>query len=249
MYTSNRNGSALVLVLVASVFLIILTAGAYQYFKMNADTQIWAKDRIQAKLTAEAGINLATHMLVSGASLPPGTAPQDILGTEVSFFDLPGDMGAVYATVDPSDANEQVTSANAYKIRCIATVPGRTMDTYGMESILMPENLARFSVFMDNPSTGGYYGDGYRFDGPFYANGPVNVQSSSPTHDNDPFFYTFRLTSDYYVTSGGTHVTTPATGNLQMRPYNRLSMGAPYFELGIDPIPFGAGELDWQGVR
>jgi Tfp pilus assembly protein PilX len=249
MHTRGKRGSALVLVLIASVFLIVLTSGAYQYFKMNARTQTWARDRIQAKLTAEAGINLATHKLVAGASLPSGNLPQDILGGENSFFDLPGDMGSVYATVDPSDINSEVTSANAYRIRCIAAVPGTTIETYGMESIVMPENLARFSVFMDDPSTNGYYADGYRFDGPFYANGPVRVISYSTSSDNDPFFYTFRLTSDYYLSIGSTHRTTPAVGNLQMRPYNRLSMGAPYFELGVDTIPFGADELNWQGVK
>jgi hypothetical protein len=123
------------------------------------------------------------------------------------------------------------------------------MDTYGMQSIVMPENLARFSVFMDNPSTGGYYADGYRFDGPFYANGPVRVRSSSVSSANDPFFYSFNLTSGYYVSQGNTHITTPKTGNLEMQPYNRLSMGPPFFDLNVDPIPFGANELDWQGVR
>ncbi len=249
MYTNNTRGSALVLVLIASVFLIILTAGAYQYFKMNSNTQIWARDRIQAKLSAEAGINLATHMLMAGASLPADSLPEDILGTEISFFDLPGDIGSVYASVDPSNSNNKVTSANAYLIRCIASVPGLTMDTYGMQSIVMPENLARFSVFMNNPSTSGYYGDGYRFDGPFYANGPVRVISTSPSSENDPFFYSFRLTSGYYVSQGNTPITTPSTGNLEMQPYNRLLMGPPFFDLNVDPIPFGEDELDWEGVR
>ncbi len=249
MYTNNTRGSALVLVLVASVFLIILTAGAYQYFKMNANTQIWARDRIQAKLSAEAGVNLATHMLTAGAALPPDSNPGDILGTENSFYDLPGGMGSVYASVDPSNENDRVTSANAYMIRCLARVPGRTMDTYGMQCIVMPENLARFSVFMDNPTTNGYYTDGYRFDGPFYANGAVRVISPSASTENDPFFYSFNLTSGYYLSQGNTHRTTPSNGNLQMQPFNRLSMGPPFFDLNVDPIPFGANELNWQGVR
>jgi len=250
MKTLNRKGSALVLVLVASMFLIVLTAGAFRYFQTNVDTQIWTRDRIQAKLSAEAGINLATHMLIAGASLPTALEPAPILGTETSPFVLPGGMGSVYATVDPSNQNEYVVTANAFMIRCISTVPGTTLETFGMASIVMPENLARFSVFMENPNTSGYYGDGYRFDGPFYANGPIRVQSSSATHENDPFFYSLRLTSDYYLAVGSTHQTTPTDGgNLEMRPYHRLCLGAPYFELGIDPIPFGEDELDWQGVR
>lgn len=252
MKTSNKRGSALALVLIASMFLIILTAGAFRYFQTNVDTQIFTQDRIQAKLSAEAGVNLATHMLIAGASLPSDSLPQPILGTEFTPFDLPGGMGSVFVTVDPSNENDVIVTANAFRIRCIANVSGSTMETYGMESIIMPENLARFSVFMDDPSGNGYYGDGYRFDGPFYANGPINIYSFSPTHESDVFFYSFSLTSDYYVygtNSGGSHETTPAAGNLEMRPYHRLLLGAPYFELGVDPIPFGSDELDWQGVR
>ena len=252
MRNSNEKGSALVLVVVASIFLIILTGAAYTYFSNNVDTQIWARDRIQARLSAEAGVNLATHMLIAGEALPVNTDPQDFIGTYSSSVALPGDLGDVYVSVDGNENNTKITSANAYRIRCLATIPGNTIETYGMEGIVMPQNLARFSVFMNNPSTGGFYGDGYRFDGPFYANGPICVFSSSSGSEFDPFFYSFHLTSDYYIygqNSGGSHETTPTAGNLEMQPYNRLSMGSPYFELGVDPIPFGPSELNWQGVK
>jgi len=239
------------LVVIAAIFLIILTGAAYQYFKMSADTQIWTKEKIQASLTAQAGVNLATHMLVAGASLPTDTLPVPILGTESTPFDLPYGMGSVYATVDPSRENKNIILANAFMITCIAWTAGSQVETYGMKSIIMPVNLARFAVFMDEPSLDGYYGDGYRFDGPFYANGPVRIYSESQGSTNDVFFYSFNLTSDYYIygTGGTTQATTPIYGKLQMRPIERLSMGAPYFELGVEPIPFGASELNWQGVR
>ncbi len=250
MIHKNQTGSALVLVLVASMFLIILTAGAFRYFQTNVDTQIWTRDRIQAKLSAEAGVNLATHMLVAGAATPATTTPEAILGTETSHFTLPGDMGTIYATVDPSDKNPEVTTANAYMIRCISFVPGHTIESFGMESIIMPENLARFSVFQDDPPSNLHYSDGYRFDGPFYANGPVRIGSNSATHENDIFFYSYKTTSPYWIyNNSGSHETTPAAGNVEMRPYHRLNMGAPYFELNVDTIPFGAAELNWQGVE
>lgn len=240
------------LVVVAAIFLIILTGALYTYLKSNVNTQVWTRDRMQARFSAEGAINLATHMLVAGASLPDTLTATPILGTISSFEALPGEMGSAFVTVDPNDSNKVVTSANAFMLRCIAEVQGSTIETYGMQAIVMPENLARFSVFMDDPSTDGYYADGYRFDGPFYANGPICIYSSSPTHDNDPFFYSLQLTSDYYIYgtgAGGSHETTPAAGNLQMQPYNRLLMGPPYFELGIEPIPFGPDELDWEGAR
>ena len=250
MRTDNRRGSALILVLIASLFLIILTAGAFRYFQTSVDSQIWTRDRIQAKLSAEAGVNLATHYLMGGASLPTDSTPAPILGTEMTPFVLPGDIGSVYATVDPSNENDQVTTANAYMIRCVAYDAGE--EEFGIEAIVMPENLARFSVFMDEPSLDGYYGDGYRFDGPFYANGPIAVFSYSATHENDVFFYSLSLTSDHYAYSTfgpGVSAYAPAIGNLEMRPYERLCLGAPYFEMSVDTIPFGSDELDWQAVR
>ncbi len=252
MIRKNQTGSALVLVLVASMFLIILTAGAFRYFQTNVDTQIWTRERIQAKLSAEAGVNLSTHMLIAGAGLPSSDAPEPILGTEISHFILPGDMGTIYATVDPSNRNPEITTANAYMIRCISFVQGHTIESFGMESIIMPENLARFSVFQDNPSLNGYYPDGYRFDGPFYSNGPTIIFSESVTHENDVFFYSYNSTSPYWIygkNQHGSHETTPAAGNLEMRPYHRLNLGAPYFELNVDTIAFGAAELNWQGVE
>lgn len=239
------------LVLISSVFLIILTGAAYQYFKNSVDTQIWTADRIQAKLSAEAALNLATHMVVAGASLPQPGAPIPVLGTPTTHYSLPGDLGSAYVTVQAMPGNEQEITANAFTLHCIAWPPGTAIDSYGLRATVMPTNLARFSVFMDDPTVDGYYDDGYRFDGPFYANGPIRVYSESQTHENDVFFYSLSLTSDYYEygTSSGTAVTTPAYGKLQMRPYDRLSMGAPYFELGVEPIPFGPTELNWQGIR
>lgn len=205
MNKTNEKGSALILVIVSAMFLIILTGALYTYLKSNVDTQVWTRERIQAKLSAEAGINLATHMLVAGAELPTNLLPQDILGSPTSFEVLPGDMGSAYATVDPYDSNKVVTSANAFRLRCIANVSGSTVETWGMESIVMPENLARFSVFMNNPSTSGYYGDGYRFDGPFYANGPISIYSSSPTHATTP-------SSTAFSSHRTTTCTEPAPG-------------------------------------
>ncbi|MCK5133154.1 MAG: hypothetical protein KAR40_13515 [Candidatus Sabulitectum sp.] len=250
MNTIHRRGSALIMVLIASMFLIILTAGAFRYFQTNVTAQIWTRERIQAKLSAEAGINLATHMLIAGASLPADTLPNDFLGTEFLPMDLPGGMGSVYATVDPNNNNRKIIMANAFLIRCVAFVSGTTLESYGMATIVMPENLARFSVFMDDPSTGGYYDDGYRFDGPFYANGPVWVQSEDFTSENDVFFYSFELTSNYYLYGPSkSYETTPSVGKLEMQPHHRLILGAPYFDLGVDTIPFGSSELNWQGVR
>ncbi|PIE52396.1 hypothetical protein CSA37_06290 [Candidatus Fermentibacteria bacterium] len=249
MSDRNRQGSALMLVVIAAIFLIILTGALYTYLKYNTESHIWTRDRMQSRYTAEAGIHLATHMVVAGASLPTASSPEDILGTVSSPEVLPGSLGSAYVTVHSNRNNEDLISSNAYMFNCIGFNPGGS-DSTGVRAVVSPLNLARFSVFMDDPTIEGAYTDGYRFDGPFYANGPVRVVSDTPNHEKDPFFYSFQLTSDYYVSDwSGTHATGPAIGNLQMRPFERLSMGAPYFELEVDTIPFGKNEINWQGVR
>ncbi|MFO7626387.1 MAG: hypothetical protein R6V62_03935 [Candidatus Fermentibacteraceae bacterium] len=251
--TRKTAGSALILVMISGIFLIILVGAAYTYFKTSGDTQAWAVEKIQARYAAESGANLAVHMIMGGADVPQGGEPDWFMGGEFSWFTLPDPLGEVKVVVDPNNNNDQVSVANAYEVRSVGRVSGHGgYFSYGVRTAMMPENVARFSVFMDDPSTDGYYGDGYKFDGPFYANGPVCVYSSSIGTTNDPFFYSFTNTASYYIygqSGAGVHATTPQIGNLQMQPYNRLRMGAPWFELNAEPIPFGSGELEWTSVR
>ncbi len=251
----KTKGSALMLVIISALFLIILTGAAYTYLRSSGDTQRWSRDRIQVKLTAESGANLAVHMIMGGEDIPQGKEPEWFLGDGLTWFQLPDPLGEVMVVVDPNDLNDRVLSANAYEVRClgrISTTEGPL--TFGMSTGVMPENVARFSVFMDDPDVSGYYGDGYKFDGPFYANGPVWIYSTSAGFNNDPYFYSLSLTSPYYLAqSTKIHATQPAVsgggGNLRLQPYDRMLMGQPYFELNADTIPFGSDELDWTSVR
>jgi len=109
-----------------------------------------------------------------------------------------------------------------------------------------------YNCFMDEPTLDGYYGDGYHFGGPYRANGPVVIYSSSPGRDNDIFFYSFTLSSDHYVygpSGSGPHVTVPHYENLWIEPYENMEQGPPWFNLGVDPLPFGADQVEWQIVR
>ncbi len=109
-----------------------------------------------------------------------------------------------------------------------------------------------YNYFLGEPTLNGYYCDGYHFGGPFRANGPVLVYSSSPGRDNDVFFYSFTLSSDYYVygpSSSGPLITVPHYENLWIEPYENMEQGPPWFNLGVDPLPFGADQVEWQIVR
>jgi len=250
-----RKGSALVLVLITSVVFTILIGALFMLFKMNTESQMWARDRIQARYTAEAGASLAVHMIMGGEDVPQGDSARIFLPeVEGSWFDLPGDdLGDVIVYVDPNDQNFQVLDANAYEIRALGRVTtANGYRTHCSAVAMSPENFARFAAFQHAPDLGGYYGDGYRFDGPFYANGPVCIWSASAGRSNDPLFYSITLTSDYYYNSQGTAsnpTSVPHVGDLWVEPYERHSLGAPYFEMGAEPIPFGPDELNWQVVE
>ena len=108
-----------------------------------------------------------------------------------------------------------------------------------------------YNYFHDEPILTGYFADGHFFGGPFRVNGPILLTSNSPGRDNDPYFYSFTLSSDYYIygTSSGPHVSVPHYENLWIEPYEMMEQGAPWFNLGADELPFSATEVDWPIVR
>jgi hypothetical protein len=253
MSNKARRGSALALVVLFGLVLSVLATAVYMLFKSNAESYRWNYNKLQARYSAEAGANLSVHMIMGGADVPQGTEPLQFLPDTGagSWYDLPGEMGEVMVWVDPNDHNPEVATGNAYQIRALAkrSVPSGE-GTYGMVTAVVPENFARFACFLNNPNTGGFYADGYHFDGPFYANGPVWIYSMSASTDNDPWFYSLQLTSAYYEAQGSHfHATTPVYGNLTIQPAERMTLGPPYFELNADTIPFGKDEVDWQAAR
>jgi len=257
----GRNGSALVVAVLTMMVLMILGGALFLLFQMNMSSYEWVEEELQAMYTAEAGANLATYMIVGGADLPQDTQPMQFLpDSGAGWYDLPtDDLGEVRVFVDPDSMNAMVSSGNAYAVRCLARLES-IEDTYhyGMETMVMPENFARFACFQEHPTTGGYYGDGYVFNGPFHSNGPFCIFSSSSTHDNDPFFYSLNIARQpsgegFYYYSAGTFgvnpTTTPETGDLQIQPIDLLLMGPPYFDLNVDSIPFGPTEVAWGNAR
>jgi hypothetical protein len=252
---ARERGSALALVVIFGLVLSILVAGLYVLFQSNTQSYVWKRNSMQARYSAEAGTALAVHMIMGGADVPGGDDPEAFLGDAQldSWESLPGGLGEVIVYVDPHDKNEAVASANSYAVRARARIP--TSDgymTYGMESAVSPQNFARFACFLNSPDLSGAYADGYRFDGPFFANGPVRLWSASSGRNNDPWFYSFQLTSDSYVYGWGSNTSNvphPPGSDLWVEPYERMLLGKPYFEMGADSIPFGPDEVNWESAR
>ncbi len=256
MRTNERRGSALVLVMISAVVLSILAGAVYMLFDANIRSQQWAKEQIQARFTAEAGANLSVYMIMGGADVPQGKLPVRFLpDTTVSgsWFDLGEGMGWVQAWVDPHDKNNQVSAANSYEVRVLSKVVSEDQSySYGIGTMILPRNFATYATFLNDGGggSGGYYGDYYRFDGPFHTNTSVNITSTTAGRDGDPWFYSISIVEDvyYYVHGGYAPTSVPQTGNLWIEPYEKMLMGEPYFSLGVDPIPFGSSEVMWQSA-
>ncbi len=108
-----------------------------------------------------------------------------------------------------------------------------------------------YNYFHDESILQGYFTDGHFLGGPFRVNGSIILKSSSPGRDNDPYFYSLTLSSDYYLYGGpsGPQLSVPHYDYLWIEPYELMEQGAPWFNLGADPLPFSADEVDWQTVR
>ena len=253
MKNKGDKGSALILVMVSAIVLSILVGALYTLFQSNASTQEWAMERIQARFTAEAGTNMAIHMIMEGEDVPQGTLPIQFLPETGDWYDMGDDLGWVLVFVDPHNANNEVAAANAYQVRCLSKVISENqVQMYGIASLILPRNFAVYATFLNNAGAG-YFGDGYRFDGPFHSNSVVQLSSATVGRDQDPWFYSFATADDHYLYRvPGTGITevayVPHHKNLYMEPYEKMLIGEPFFELSVDTIPFSSDEVNWEGA-
>ncbi len=253
MNKKGNKGSALILVMVSAIVLSILVGALYTLFQSNASTQEWAKERIQARFTAEAGTNMAIHMIMEGVDVPQGDDPIQFLPETGDWYDMGDDLGWVLVFVDPDNQNDEVAAANAYEVRCLSKVISEDqVQMYGIASLILPKNFAVFATFLNDPGPG-YFGDGYRFDGPFHSNSVVQLSSATVGRDTDPWFYSISIAADHYLYRiPGTGITeiaySPHHKNLYIEPYEKMLIGEPFFALGVDVIPFGSSEVGWQGA-
>ncbi len=256
MRRNKTKGSALILVMIAAVVLMILIGAVYMLFESNVRSQLWAKERIQARFTAEAGANLAVYMIMGGADVPQGDNPIRFLpDTTVSdnWLDLGGELGWVQAWVDPHDENDQISAANAYEVRVLSKVISEDqVHSYCIGTMILPRNFATYATFLNDGGggAGGWYGDSYRFDGPFHTNTSINIGSITAGREDDPWFYSLSIVEAvyYYVQGGYAPTSSVQIGNLWIEPYEKMLMGEPYIAFGVDPIPFSSDDVTWQGA-
>ena len=255
----GRRGSALVLAIITALVLSVLVGALFLLFQSNMAAYEWHKEELQCMYTAESGARLATYMILEGSDLPQKDTEQFLPESGNTWFSLPGeDLGETLVYVDPHRQNAEITASNAYVVRALGRiVVEEEAYTFGMENMLMPENFSKFSCFQNLGFASGYYGDGYRFDGPFHSNGPINIWSGSVGSLNDPYFYSLSIArrtggDGYYYgqsQAGGTLTDQPVIGALTIQPIDRMLMGPPFFDMHADSIPYGSSEVNWEPVE
>jgi hypothetical protein len=111
-------------------------------------------------------------------------------------------------------------------------------------------SFSYYCSFSHEPTILWYYGDSTVYNGPFRANGPIWLYSMTPGRDNDPWFQSLTLSSDYYLCGPMKQpAVAPQCGDLWIEPYELMVQGPPWFTLGTDPLPFGPDQVDWQALR
>jgi len=101
-----------------------------------------------------------------------------------------------------------------------------------------------------------YFADGTVMDGPVRSNGQMRLVSFTPGRENDPWFYSLSTALDSIYTRlpgspdwYGSILPHPEDSYLWVEPYELMEQGPPWFNLGVDEIPFGPDQVDWQSVR
>ncbi len=109
-----------------------------------------------------------------------------------------------------------------------------------------------YCYFHDDPIQSACFTDGYFCGGPFRVNGSVILASSTSGRNNDPHFYSFTLSSGYYIcgpSSSGPHANTSQYNRLWIELFEMMEQGAPWFNLGAEPLPFGAEQVEWAVLK
>lgn len=112
-----------------------------------------------------------------------------------------------------------------------------------------------YLLFLNTTGTG-VFSDGTVMNGPVRSNGPFLLRSLTPGRENDPWFYSLTSAADsIYTTLPDTFLFISSTEPhpegtyLWVEPYELMSQGPPWFNLGADSIPFGSENVDWQSAH
>jgi hypothetical protein len=238
MNSENRRGAVLVLVFVVTIVMSILVAAVYILFSGNVTSQEYARDRIGARFTAEAGARLAVHDLSLETELPLCTDPFYMPDDSSGWITVSGVQGRVFVVIDPRNIVPNPWAIRGVEIRSRGSVGSRTMD---VSMHFVPDAPSRYALLVNECIPAGFFTDGRIVKGPVHSNGIIDFSSISSDSTGDPFVEEISTTSEggfRFSDVGFSDIPHPDGSAVWVRPYLSHRAGFPTWDSSSLHIDF-----------
>jgi len=238
----SRRGAVLAMVIGVASVMMFLVLASYTYFKSNAGTAIFKRDRLMAAYAAESGANLAMHYLKSLDELP-----REPFEPFPDGFSMPEGSTALI-TVHPSVPVNPSVGNGVAEIRSIGTF--RSQD-YRLIVRAVPRYLSGFALVVGGEIPPGFFRDGSVVDGHVHANGRVFFDSSSPDSTDDPWVASVSTTVSggfMFSDAGLSDSPHPPDSRVWVRPWPRHNQGRPSWSCTQEPVDMSGASQELAGL-
>ncbi|MBD3369212.1 hypothetical protein GF402_02485 [Candidatus Fermentibacteria bacterium] len=233
----RSRGVALAIVIIFGFVLAVLATVVLVFFQSNVSSYSFVKNRLKARIAAEAGAMLALHILEQDYdSAPQSGTPFHLPGDSAQWVRLPESEDLAWVVVDPCNRNRE-DNLGAVEIRSRGMAGGMSRDVV-MRAC--PDYASRYALMVDGDVLD-FFEDGRVVDGPVHANGRIEFSSLTPDSTNDPRVHAVSTTADggfYLEGMGRIERPHPPGSNLWVRPYSHHVLGRPYWNDAVPEADF-----------
>lgn len=238
----SRRGAVLAMVIGVASVMMFLVLASYMYFRSNAGTAVFQRDRLMATYAAESGANLAMHHLRALEQLP-----REPFDPFPDGFTMPEGSSA-RITVHPSGPVNPVTGNGMAEIRSVGTY--RSQD-YRLIVRAVPRYLSGFALVVDGDIPAGFFKDGSVVEGHVHSNGRVFFDSASPDSTDDPWVSAVSTTVSggfFFSDAGLSDSPHPPNSRVWVRPWPRHNQGRPTWSCTQEPVDMHRAALELSGL-
>lgn len=222
--------------------MMFLVLASFMYFRSNAGTAVFKRDRLMAAYAAESGANLAMHHLRGLDALP-----REPFEPFPDGFSMPEGSTATI-TVHPSGPVNPSVGNGAAEIRSIGSFRSQE---YRMIVRAVPRYLSGFALAVDGDIPPGFFRDGSVVEGHVHSNGRVYFDSSSPDSTDDPWVSAVSTTPDggfVFSDAGLSDSPHPPNSRTWVRPWPRHNQGRPTWSCTQEPVDMQAAAVELSAL-
>ncbi len=236
------RGAVLAMVVGVGAVMMLLVLAAYMYFRSNANTAVYQRDRLYAEYAAETGANLALHYLKTVEELP-----RQVFEPFPEGISMP-EGSTVLVRIVPFFASEPLTDNGAAEIRSLGT---HRSQVYRVAVRAVPRYLSGFALAVDTDIPNGFFMQGTVVDGPVHANGMIFFDSSTPDSTGDPWVASVTTTGNggfVFADAGFSTIPHPQGSRTWVRPWPRHNQGRPFWYGDQEPVDMTAAASELAGM-